>query len=222
MKSLVIAFVCIASVSEGQHVGSALPDPISRKAKFLFYLHGQVVTELGDMAIYQSAPEWGPYEYSHVLDSLAARDVNVISEIRKKGVDNSAYTNKIAAQIDTLLRSKVKPENILVLGASAGWDIALSVSDKLKNPSLHFVAMGGCWPDTYKDYTKLNLTGHFLSLIEKTDPHGTCVKVFEKRAAIKSYREITLNTGLSHGFIYKGHAAWIDPVMAWWRGDLLR
>jgi hypothetical protein len=92
----------------------------------------------------------------------------------------------------------------------------------MKNPSLRFVVMGGCWPDTYKDYEQLDLHGHFLSLIEKTDPHGTCVKVFEKRANMRSYREITLKTGMSHGFIYKGYPAWINPVMDWWSGALLR
>jgi len=222
MNRLLLVFVCLATVAEAQYMGPSLPNSVSRKAKYLFYLHGQVVTELGDMAINQGAPEWGPYEYSHILDSLAARRVNVISEIRKKDVDNSVYVDRITAQIDTLLKKGVRPENILVLGASSGWDIALSVSDKLKNPSLRFVAMGGCWPETYKDYTNLDLTGHFLSLIEKTDPHGTCVKVFEKRPNIRSYREIALNTQLSHGFIYKGHAAWIDPVIAWWSGALLR
>ena len=34
--------------------------------------------------------------------------------------------------------------------------------------------MGGCWPETYKDYPNTELYGHFLSIIEATDPHGTC------------------------------------------------
>jgi hypothetical protein len=222
MRFLVISFLCITSMTHAQYMGSSLPETISRKARYVFYLHGQVVTELGDMAVNQSVPEWGPYEYFHILDSLAERHVNVISEIRKKDVDNSVYVSRIVAQIDTLLTKKVRPENILILGASAGWDIALRVSDQLKNPSLRFAAMGGCWPNTYKDYQQLDLFGHFLSLTEKSDDHGTCVKVFEKRPNTRSYREITLNTGLSHGFIYKGYPAWIDPVMAWWSGSLLR
>jgi hypothetical protein len=222
MRFLVISFLCITSMTHAQYMGSSLPETISRKARYVFYLHGQVVTELGDMAVNQSVPEWGPYEYFHILDSLAERHVNVISEIRKKDVDNSVYVSRIVAQIDTLLTKKVRPENILILGASAGWDIALRVSDQLKNPSLSFAAMGGCWPNTYKDYQQLDLFGHFLSLTEKSDDHGTCVKVFEKRPNTRSYREITLNTGLSHGFIYKGYPAWIDPVMAWWSGSLLR
>jgi hypothetical protein len=220
--SLSTILLILSLESVAQYAGGTLPHPISRKAKYLFYLHGGVVTDLGDMAVNPGAPEWGPYEYRRILDSLRNRNVNVISEVRKTGVDEGAYVNKISAQIDSLLKKHVRVENILVIGASSGWDIALRVSDKQKNPMLHFVAMGGCWPDTYKEYPNLDLTGHFLSLIEKTDPHGTCLKVFEKRPHTASYREITLNTGLSHGFLYKGYSAWINPVMDWWSGALLR
>jgi hypothetical protein len=219
---LFFALLLLSLTVDAQYRGSALPDDFSRKSKFIFYLHGGVVTEHGDMAISEGAPEWGAYEYSNILDSLRIRNVNVISEIRKKDIDNDVYANKIASQIDSLLDRRVSLNNILVLGASAGWDIALKVSDKMKKPGLHFVVMGGCWPDTYKDYQQVDLTGHFLSLIEKSDPHGSCSKLFEKRSHMTSYREITLNTGLSHGFIYRGYPDWINPVMEWWSGALLR
>ena len=75
--------------------------------------------------------------------------------------------------------------------------------------------MGGCWPETFRDYTDLDLCGRFLSIIEKTDPHGTCYKIFENRKGITNYQEIILHTGLSHGFIYKGYQEWIDPIVAW-------
>lgn len=222
-RKVILFFVVLwCNGAAAQSIGTSLPDHLSRKARYVFYLHGAVVTELGDMAVNQSVPEWGPYEYYHILDSLKARNVVVISEIRQKGVSDSVYVKKIAAQIDTLLRKRVRVENILVLGASAGWAIALGVSTTVKSPVLHYVAMGGCWPETYKDYEQVDLRGHFLSLIEKTDPHGSCWKVFDKRPNIKSYREIRLNTGLSHGFIYKGYPEWINPVMDWWSGMLLR
>lgn len=220
--AIVFLLALAGHVVWSQTAGPSLPERPSRKAKYLFYLHGAVVTELGDMAINRSMPEWGPYEYFHILDSLRARNVVVISEIRKQGVDDSIYVKKLAAQINTLLDRRIPPENILVLGASAGWDIALRASAVVRNPSLHYVAMGGCYPEVYKEWIDVDLNGHFLSLIEKTDPHKTCVKVFEKRRSVRSYREITLNTGLSHGFIYKGYREWIDPVMDWWSGVLLR
>ena len=201
-----------------QSIGSYLPDPIIKSDKFLFYLHGQVVTELGNNAINQAAPEWGPYEYLNILDSLRRRGFNVISEIRLKGIDNQFYVDKISSQIDSLLRGGVHSEQIIVLGASAGWDITLRVSSQLKNSLIRYVIMGGCWPQTYKDYEQLALYGRFLSIIEKSDPHGTCYKIFERPVKTFTFKEITLNTGLSHGFICKGDRAWIDPVVEFFLG----
>lgn len=80
---------------------------------------------------------------------------------------------------------------------------------------MHYAVMGGCWPETYKDYQSLELYGHFISIIEATDPHGTCMAIFKERKSISSIHEITLHTGLSHGFLYRPYKAWVDPVLAW-------
>ena len=209
---LILLSPCFAST---QSISPFLPKKIVPSENFLFYLHGGVVTVLGNNAINQSVPEWGPYEYLNILDSLRIRGFNIISENRKEGIDDSLYVNKIAMQIDSLFSAKVKPQNILVVGASAGSNITIHLSATLKNNKMKWVVMGGCWPETYKDYLGLELHGHFLSIIESTDPHGTCSKIFEGRKKISSFREITLNMGLSHGFIYKGHKEWIEPIVKW-------
>lgn len=214
MKSLLILLL-VNSTAIGQTISTSVPKEIKKSEKYLFYLHGGVVTVLGNNAINQSVPEWGPYEYLNILDSLRMRGFNVISENRKEGTEDTVYVNKIAKQIDSLFRAGVNSKNILVVGASAGWNIGIHVSAKLKNKKVNFVVMGGCWPDTYKDYLDIDLYGHFLSIIETTDPHGTCYKIFERRKHLKSYKEIKLCTGLSHGFIYKGHKEWIDPIVEW-------
>lgn len=213
-SGLIFMFV-VTAFCEAQTIGKNLPAVINKNSRYLFYQHGAVVTLLGDNAINQSVPEWGPYQYSAILDSLSRRNFNVISERRQEGIADSVYANKIAAQIDSLLNAGVKVRNILILGASAGWNIALQVSAIVKNKKMKFAMMGGCWPQTYKDYEHFNLYGRFLSVIESSDPHGTCAKVFETRKQISDFTEYKLNTGLSHGFIYKGHREWIDPVVSW-------
>jgi len=199
----------------GQTISSSIPSDYEIGDRFLFYLHGGVVTVLGDRAINPTMPEWGPYEYLNILDSLRKRGFHVISERRTTGTDDSVYVNKISLQIDSLLQKGVNPGNILVLGASAGWDIGLRVSPKMGNRDLKFILMGGCWPETYKTFENIKLYGHFLSIIENTDPHGTCHAIFENRKELGSFEEIRLNTGRSHGFIYKGYREWIDPAIKW-------
>ena len=211
----VLVFLATNSNATGQTIGSSIPTKVDVNGKYLFYLHGAVVTELGDNAINQSVPEWGPYEYSNILDSLRKGGFYVISEIRQRGIDDSVYVIKILRQIDSLLRVGVKTEKILVIGASVGWNIILGVSSKRKDEKMKYVIMGGCWPETYKDYLNTELYGHFLSIIEATDPHGSCHMIFDKRNHVKSYQEITLHMGLNHGFIYKGYKEWIEPIMKW-------
>jgi len=205
----------ISSASLGPIISSYLLKEIKETQNYVFYLHGGVVTVLGNNAINQSVPEWGPYEYLNILDSLQSRGFHVISENRKEGIDDSVYVNKIVWQVDSLLGTGVKSKNLLVIGASAGANIALRASARLKSKKLKFVIMGGCWPDTFKEYSGINLHGNFLSIIEASDPHGTCSKIFESRNHVSSYQEIKLNTGLSHGFIYKGLKEWIDPILEW-------
>jgi len=184
---------------------------------FAFYLHGGVVTNLGDNAINQSAPEWGPYQYSGILDTLRAHKLKVISERRFPNIDDSIYVNKIARQVDSLLRSGIPAGNIILIGASAGSSIVLNVAARVKNQDLLFVIMGGCWSDDYKNYSDKDLYGNFLSIIEASDPHGTCSAIFKKREHIESFHEIKLKNGLSHGFIYKPYACWLEPVLQWFQ-----
>ena len=218
MKHLIasgIFILLIYSPVYAQTVGESIPKSISKNESYLFYLHGAIVTNLGNNAIQKDFPAWGPYEYLNILDSLKKRGFNVISERRLPGIANSIYEEKIYNQVDSLLKAGATPANIIIVGASAGSEITINVSSKLKNTGIKYVIMGACWPDTYKDYSGIELYGHFLSIIETTDPHGSCFKIFENRAYVKSYREIKLNTGLNHGFLYKGYKAWIDPIVAW-------
>lgn len=205
-------------LAKAQTISSFLPKKINTQEHFLFYQHGAIVTLYGNNAVNDAAPEWGPYEYLNILDSLRVQGFNVIGEIRKPGITDSVYTAKIAQQTDSLLRAGVPPKNIVLVGASAGWSIVLHASAQLKNPQLGFVLMGGCWKNENEQWKGATLVGRFLSIIEKTDPHGSCNTIFRNRKSITSFKEIQLNTGLSHGFFYKGRKVWIEPLVKWAKG----
>jgi hypothetical protein len=210
-----ILILCIqVNVLTGQSILPGVPATISKSDQYLCYLHSGLVSLFGNNAINQSRPEWGPYEYYNILDSLSKRGFRVISEIRSKAVSDSAYAFIVSRQIDTLLKRGARPKNILVAGASSGWDIVMRVSAMRKESKLNYVIMGGC-RDNDLDYKTFVLHGHFLSIIEKSDPHGTCHRLFENKKHLKSHTEVLLNTGLSHGFLYKGHKEWIDPIVIW-------
>ncbi len=52
-------------------------------------------------------------------------------------------------------------------------------------------------------------------MLRKIDPRGSCDSLFQMQKRIQSYKQVVLNTGLSHGFFYKGRKEWIDPIVEW-------
>lgn len=218
MKKLILPILCLLHIAvTAQQIQHDLPNPIDPSGYYLFYLHGGVVTVKGDNAINDPVPQFGPYQYSRILDTLRAHGFHVISERRFPGVDDSVYARKITQQVDTLLKENVPAGSIIIVGASAGSNVVLHVSGRLNYPQMKYVIMGGCSPDIYKYYLQLKLTGRFLSIIESSDSHGTCARIFENRKEIKKFDEVKLKTGLDHGFLYKPYAAWIDPLVQWFQ-----
>src|SRR5215204_5520794 len=196
MKQVILPIlICLLQASAtAQHIQRDLPTTIDPTGNYLFYLHGGVVTVKGDNAINDPVPEYGPYQYSRILDTLHAHGFYVISERRLQGVEDSVYARKIAEQVDTLLKANVPVLNIILVGASAGSNIVLHVSDRLKNPQMKFVMMGGCATDLYKSYLNIQPTGRFLSIIESSDSRGTCAKIFDTRKHVKDFHEVKLET----------------------------
>lgn len=212
-----VAALVISSPGYGQTISSAIPAKVNPTENYLFYLHGGVVTDEGNNGMTKAMPQWGRYEYLNILDSLRNRGFTVISERRKQGVDDTLYVNKIVRQVDSLFQKGVPIDHVMIVGASSGAAITLNVASVLRNKRMKYIIMGACWPDTYRSFQGLILEGRFLSIIEKSDPHGTCVAIFNSRPNVSRFQEIVLNTGLSHGFLFKGYKDWLDPVTKWYR-----
>ena len=214
LKSPVILFLIILTLqsSYSQTISSSLPPQIDHNGKWLFYLHGAIVQDQGINAV---SKDFGPYKYLNILDSLKSRGFNVISEARPKDTRPEDWANKVSKQIDSLIDAKLPPQNITVVGASAGAAITMEVALRLKNSKINYVIMGMCWPDTYKEYEGQELCGNFLSIYESSDPHGRCNRIFEQKKCGGSFKEIEINTGKSHGFLYQPYKEWVDPLIKW-------
>lgn len=182
--------------------------------KFLFYLHGGIVQDLGPHAVSQ---DYGPYLYYAILDSLKGHGFQVISEVRPKGTDVQSYAGKLVKQIDTLLRNNVPPENITVVGASLGAYIVIESAHMLGNSRIRYVVMALCNEYNLKNYAKykMSLCGNFLSIYESTDQKGSCNELLWEKTCKSGYREVQLNMGNGHGFIFKPHPEWINPLVNW-------
>ncbi len=213
--SILLALLLYVSFADGQTISSAVPEKIDTSKKYLFYLHGGIVQNLGaDKAV---SPLYGRYEYRKIVDALKDREFHVISEVRPKETDVTKYAEKVAKQVKTLKKSGVAEENIIVVGASLGAYMTIEAAYKLKKEKVKFVLIGLCSKyalDYYSKYKK-KLRGNFLSIYESTDEKGPCKSLFEMKHRKSQFKETKLNTGKGHGFLYKPHKEWVDPLIEW-------
>lgn len=183
------------------------------KQRYLFYLHGRIVEVQGPNAV-DKDHGWGAYQYNDILKTFSSRGFTVISECRPPDTDVNKYAQKVAAQIDSLLKKGAKAADITVVGASKGGAIAMLVSGIAKHPGVNYVFLG-CCPGTFAAQGKL--CGNILSIYELSDDIGqSCGNVRQKSPnPIPNFKEIAINTGRHHGFLYHPLAEWVEPTVAW-------
>jgi hypothetical protein len=216
MKSalFLLIFLMIITTTNGQTISTYIPEEVDKSKKYLFYLHGGIVQEHGINAV---SPEFGPYEYLKILDSLRRYGFNVISEARPKGIRVEKYADRVSKQIDTLLILGVAPDDVIVVGASLGAYITVETAHKLKNSKINYVIMALCNEYNLNYYSKYKkeLCGNFLSIYESSDQKGSCDKLLMEQHCKSGYKEIRLNMGNGHGFIYRSYKEWILPIVNW-------
>ncbi len=187
----------------------------SLQKQYVFFLHNKF---LEDHSFEEKHPQYGVAEYETILNKLRDQNTVVISEKRKAGTDPSVYAEKVKKQIDSLLKKGIPAGRITVVGTSQGGYIAQYVSYYEKNPQLKFVFIGASFKDDSLEKDKnFRLYGRILSITERSDD-GHVPMSYEQRfvrSHLKDFKEIELNTGLNHGFLFKALDEWIAPTKKW-------
>jgi hypothetical protein len=199
------------TVSSPQGVLSEVPEKVDAQAHYLFYLHGRIVEDRG---IRPTHERHGVYEYEQIVDTFKQAGFVVISEVRRKDTDMEQYAAIVAEQVRRLLKAGVPPKRITVVGASKGAGITIRASRDLKNRNIKFVTMGPCAADFLQP---MNVHGNLLSIYERSDVGRVCPTVRADARKVGKYKELELNTGLGHGFLYKPMKEWVEPVLTWAR-----
>lgn len=185
------------------------------KRQYVFFLHNKF---LEDHSFTEKHPQYGIAEYAPIIKKLEEKNTVVISEKRKPGTDLKVYARKIIAQIDSLRSKGIPYRNMTIVGTSQGGYISQYVSYYSKNPELKFVIIGSSFKDDSLNEDKdFKLYGKILSITEKSDDGYTLLSS-QKRfltAHLKTFKEIELNTGLHHGFLFQASDAWILPTLQW-------
>ncbi len=186
--------------------------PKQEPMKHIFYLHGMIIEIQGIHAV---SPQFGPYEYTAIVDSLKATGAEVHTEVRTEATDFFEFGKKISKEIDGLISKGVAPSDITVIGASKGGMIAMYISD-LNTNKVNYVLLGSS-----SDYTQntfdWNLHGNILGIYEKSDTvAGNSYQYWiDKSTNAVKFEQLQINTGLGHGFLYTPNSAWLDPAREW-------
>ncbi|WP_459212224.1 alpha/beta hydrolase [Aquimarina rhabdastrellae] len=186
--------------------------------RFIFFLHNRFLEthELNEIH-----PEFGRTEYKEILAEFETSGLNVISEKRNGNVNAREYAIGIVNQIDSLIQSGVKANKITVVGTSKGGYIAQYVSTLANNPDLNFVFIACYRNSDIQNIPEINYCGNILTIYDKSDPFG--VSAIERKnnstCHINNFKEIELNTGMRHGFLFKSLKVWIEPTIKWANGN---
>jgi dienelactone hydrolase len=149
-----------------------------------------------------------------ILKAFEQHGFIVISEARRQSQEIEPYAKRAAAHVRQLIEAGVPQQNITVVGASQGAWMAMLVSTYVANRDVNFVFLGACAADD--GLLKLvDLHGSVLFISERTDKRGSCQRFRDDAKGIRDHKDIELNTGLKHGFLYRPLNEWIEPAVQW-------
>ncbi|WP_424494192.1 alpha/beta hydrolase [Salinimicrobium sp. GXAS 041] len=190
----------------------------SNHDRFIFFLHNRFLEEHG---LDEAHPEFGRTEYKEILREFKQSGFHVVSEKRNGNVNARDYALEIVNQIDSLISNGTDPEKITIVGTSKGGYIAQYVSTFANNPELNFVFVASFSDTDLVDIPEINYCGNILTIYENTDPFGvSAIKRKENsNCKIRHFKELELNTGLGHGFLFKPLKEWIEPTIKWANGN---
>ena len=95
-------------------------------------------------------------------------------------------------------------------------------SSLLKNRNINFVFIAGCNEDNFKATPSNRVLGEIFYPFMKGRTILVRVVLLlgtDLQRGFSHYKEIELNTGLKHGFLYRPLAAWMDPATKWANGN---
>jgi len=195
-------------VAESNGARRALPASPDKSRSYIVYLHGRIVEEQGRRATH---PQFGPYAYDAIVEALAGKGAQVVSDLRGKDARVTAYAQALVVQLRRALDAGLPAEHITLVGASKGGGIALAVSRALDVPKIGYVLLGSC-----SEQAPGGLHGEVLSIYEASDSAGrSCAPLFASSPQLGRHRELQLHTELRHGFLYTPRAEWLQPALAW-------
>ena len=182
--------------------------------RHLIYLHGRIVQE--EQSVRPVSQRFGAYELEAIRAAFRDRGFELSSEIRPKGASVSASAERVVAEVRRLIDAGVPAERITIVGASMGASIAFAASARLQNPALRFAFLGACPLENVRAVRQEEgrpPAGRLLVVHEKSDDTSAPCAAWrpEELPPPSTLREVVLETGLGHGFIFARFPSGSNP-----------
>jgi pimeloyl-ACP methyl ester carboxylesterase len=223
MRRIKLGLIVAALLLAGSAMSTAGDAYLSEsQSRHVIYLHGRIVQV--EQSSRPQHPEHGYYEMEKILDAFRGHGFVVTGEIRPKSATVSESADRVLEQVRQLLESGVPADHVTVVGGSMGAAIALVASARLQNPDVRFSVLGACLSNNVQRLVASEgkgPVGHILAIREASDElTGSCPpwKNTPESSSALVAREIVLETGLRHGFLYRPIPAWTSPVVEWASG----
>lgn len=186
--------------------------------RYIFFLHNRFL-ETHDLS--EAHPAHGITEYKEIINEFETSGFKVISEKRNGNVNAVEYANSIVRQIENLLKDGISANQITIVGASKGGYIAQYVSTISNNPNLNFVFIACFQQADIENIPDINFCGNILTIYDRSDSFGVSAigRKLNSTCHIENFKEIELNTGMGHGFLFKPLKEWIQPTINWANGN---
>lgn len=210
-----LAAVVLSLVVAGSAVAETVPVP----PRHVIYLHGRIVQD--QQSRRPEHPEYGHYEFDKIVEALQAEGFTVTAEMRPRYTSVNEGAEHVVRQVDTLLRARVPQERIVVLGASMGAAIALLAAARLQDSEIRFALLGPCIAANIPAVEKeevVKVRGRMLVVREESDVASSECPKWDPATMGNSgltARELVINTGQKHGFLYRPMPEWLKPVSEW-------
>jgi hypothetical protein len=195
-------------------ISTIITNGCTSQSRYIFYLHHKFLEEFSLDDVH---PEYGKAEYHAILDTFRKAGFTVVSEKRPAKTDMHVYARRVVTQIDSLLLLGANPNHITVIGTSKGGYIAQYVSTYLANPDVNYVFIGAFQDQDIEAYPDIQFCGHILTIYASDDFYGVSAirRMETSKLKVSSFKEIELNTGIGHGFLYKPMREWVEPSIMW-------
>ncbi|MEZ5016277.1 MAG: hypothetical protein R2800_04440 [Flavipsychrobacter sp.] len=190
----------------------SLSQEVDLNARYVFFFHSKILEDMGAEA-YSS--QYGTYEFDSIVTAFKEQGYITYADVRPKNADQEHYAMKTLAQIDSLKNLGISSDHISVVGTSKGALIAMLTSTMNMDKNVKYILLGMCNTMT-TNYFNIRLHGKVLSIYEQTDVVGkSCIPIKEKSKDITAFKEVKLETGLGHGFVFKPLSEWLLPTFEW-------